>query len=97
MSEFTWLNKQGVASTLGFEVQMVDRGCIEYREDGRIMSIEVEMGMNGGTYCLLYSPGCFKRWDESEAISIDEQTRIEQNFRRAFEFQNVPVVAETPE
>ena len=44
VSEFTLLNKQGVKSDQGFEVQMVNRHCIEYREGDLVLSIEVEMG-----------------------------------------------------
>jgi hypothetical protein len=97
---FTWLNKQGVQSDQGFEVQIVSRDCIEYREFGRVITVDVEMGMSGSIPCLLISPGCFSRWDDmpqSATLDEDEQLRIERNFREAMRFQDVKIVAEHPE
>jgi hypothetical protein len=97
---FTWLNKQGVQSDQGFEVQMVSRDCIEYRELGRVLTVNVEMGMSGSTPCLLISPDCFRRWDDmsqSASLDDDEQLRIERNFREAMKFQGVKVLSENPE
>ena len=97
---FTWLNNQGVRSDYGFEVQMVSRDCIEYREFGRVLTVNVEMGMSGSTPCLLISPSCFSRWDDmpqSALLDNDEQLRIERNFHEAMKFQRVKIVAENPE
>ncbi|QDT20212.1 hypothetical protein [Gimesia chilikensis] len=97
MSEFTLLNKQGVKSDQGFEVQMVNRHCIEYREGDLVLSIEVEMGMNGEMPCLLYSPEDLSMSHNAEAVRPIDRTRIEENFRRAMEFLGVLVIAESPE
>jgi len=97
--EFSWLNKQGVASTQGFEVQVINRECIEYREQGKTISVGYEMGMNGGKPCVLMSPKSFVRWDDTTAdntMSSEDQSRIEANFRRAMAFQGVNVVVESP-
>ena len=97
---FTWINKQGVRSDQGFEVQMVSQDCIEYREFGRVLTIDVEMGMSGSSPCLLISPDCFSRWDDmpqSATLDDNEQLRIERNFREAMSFQSVKIVAEHPE
>ena len=97
---FTWLNKQGVQSELGFEVQVIDRFTVEYREGHRTLTVEVEDGMSAGKPCLLVSPGFCRRWDDMAAGSIlddEEQARIERNFRDAFSFQGLPVVAERPD
>jgi len=99
-NNFTWLNKQGVRSDAGFEVQFIERFCVEYREANRTMSIECEPGMSNGEPCTLISPDCFTKWDDmpdSTALSPDEQKRIEENFREAMEFQGVPVLAQYPE
>jgi len=96
---FTWINKQGVRSAQGFEVQMVSRDCIEYREFDRVLTVEVEMGMSGSSPCLLVSPDCFSRWDDmsqSASLDDDEQLRIERNVREAMRFQGVKIVAEHP-
>jgi len=97
---FTWINNQAVRSDQGFEVQMVSQDCIEYREFGRALTVNVEMGMSGSTPCLLISPDCFSRWDDmpqSASLDDDEQLRIEHNFREAMRFQSVKIVAEHPE
>ena len=46
---FTWLNKQGVRSDQGFEVQRTGRFEAEYYEGGKVINLEVESGVNGGT------------------------------------------------
>jgi hypothetical protein len=44
---FTWLNKQGVRSSEGFEVQFTGRFTAEYREDAYYLVVDVEDGTNG--------------------------------------------------
>ena len=43
---FTWLNKQGVRSDEGFEVQFTSRNTAEYREGRRYLVVDVEGGGN---------------------------------------------------
>lgn len=96
---FKWLNKQGVLSDAGFQVQVIDRFIVEYREGDRILTVEVEDGMSGGRPCLLVSPRFCERWDDMPSYSVlddEEQQRIEKNFRDAFDFQGLPVVADYP-
>ena len=50
---FTWLNKQGVKSDAGFEVQFTGRFDAEYREAGKVMSIYVESGIHDGQACVI--------------------------------------------
>jgi hypothetical protein len=44
---FTWLNKQGVRSDEGFEVQSTGRFDAEYRERGKVINLAIESGVNG--------------------------------------------------
>lgn len=48
---FTWLNKQGVRSDRGFEVQHTGRFDAEYSEGGQVVELYVESGLDGG--CLV--------------------------------------------
>jgi hypothetical protein len=89
---FTWLNKQGVRSTLGFEVQRVDRFTVRYREGLRTISVYVESGFCGGP-CLLIADAAFEKWDNSSvANSAKEQRRIRKNFCDAMAFQGMGVM-----
>lgn len=89
---FTWLNKQGVRSSEGFEVQRTSRFTVEYREGRRIKTIDVEPGIAAGRPSLTISPNCFEYWDNSSIPnSREEQARLIMNFRAAMEFQGLVV------
>lgn len=94
---FTWLNKQGVRSDEGFEVQRTGRFDAEYREGGKVVKLEVESGINGGLPCIILDPMAFARWSDGTAISGDEQARLFRNFEEAMKFQGLKVVVEAPE
>jgi hypothetical protein len=88
---FTWINKQGVRSSEGFEVQSTGRFTIEYREAGRVITVYVEDGYQGGP-CVDIADNAFQQWDHSALInSLEEQARLLRNFKRAIAFQGVPV------
>lgn len=89
---FTYMNKQGVRSSEGFEVQRTGRFTSEYREGGRVITVHVEHG-DQGTPCLdIVREDAFARWDHSGEInSPEEQARLLQNFKKAMEFQGYPV------
>ncbi len=74
---FTRLNKQGVRSTDGFEVQVVDRFTIAYRSGGKTMSVYVDGDRH------FSSDSVFAKWDPPFAhlqISDQERTQIRHNF-----------------
>ena len=88
---FTWINKQGVRSSDGFEIQGTGRFTIEYRERGRIITVYVEDGIQGGP-CVDIRDDAFARWDHSSAVNTpEEQARLLRNFKLAMAFQGVPV------
>ncbi|MDD3765167.1 MAG: hypothetical protein PHP86_17870 [Nevskiales bacterium] len=88
---FTWLNKQGVRSSSGFEVQTTGRFTIEYREAGRVITVDVEPGIQGGP-CVSINDNAFERWDNSSVRnSAEEQARLLKNFKDAMAFQGCPV------
>lgn len=94
---FTWLNKQGVRSSAGFEVQSIDRFTIEYREDGKTVSIPVEAGLYQGRQAVLIGPDAFSKWDPPFAaliISSEQQRQMLQNFTAAMDFQGMGVRVE---
>ena len=87
---FTWLNKQGVKSDAGFEVQFTGRFDAEYREAGKVMSIYVESGIHDGQPCVILNPGAFDRWNgDAPGVKLpsDERERIKQNFTEAMLFR----------
>ena len=88
---FTWLNKQGVRSSLGFEVQGVNLFTIRYTEGKRFVNVHVEDGF-AGRPCISISDSAFSKWDNSTVNnSIEEQQRIRRNFCEAMEFQGIAV------
>lgn len=89
---FTWLNKQGVVSDEGFSVQFTGRFTAEYREAQRVMTLEVEDGFEGAQPCIAVGMSAFKKWDTNLPLSVEEQRRISENFRRACEFQGLKLV-----
>lgn len=94
---FTWLNKQGVRSDLGFEVQRTGRFDAEYKEGSKVVSLYVESGMDEGLPCIIVDPTAFDRWDGDPprvTIPSSEQSRLFQNLREAMEFQGLRLVIE---
>lgn len=89
---FTWLNKQGVRSSEGYEVQSVDRFSIEYREGSRVVTVAVERGYFGGGPSVSISPKAFERWNHSATRnSVEQQAQMLRNFKAAMQFQGVVV------
>jgi hypothetical protein len=89
---FRWLNKQGVRSSDGFEVQFTSRFTVEYREGRRIKVLEVEPIVVAGRQGVGIKRNSFERWDNSAVPnSPEEQARLLGNFRRAMEFQGLVV------
>ena len=95
--KFTWLNKQGVKSDLGYEVQRTGRFTIEYRDRGKVCSIEIEPGLSDGRPSISVKPTALGQWDDAQPISPDEQRRILRNLIEALEFQGLRVVVEASE
>lgn len=82
---FTLINKQGVRSDQGFEVQTVDRFTIEYREGAKIMSIYVDGDRE------MLSDYLFSKWDPPFShipISEERQKQIRLNFNAALKALN---------
>jgi hypothetical protein len=95
MSMFTWLNKQGVQSDRGFIVQRTGRFTAEYREHGKVVTLDVESGLDGGLPCIILDPSVFEHWDgESAQISPSQQEQMFLNFKEAVEFQGLKMVVE---
>ncbi len=89
---FAWLNKQGVRSDRGFEIQFTGRFSAEYRENGRVIEVYVESGGQGPS--IIIGHDAFARWDDGVPISSEDQARILQNFRGAMEFQGLKLLIE---
>jgi hypothetical protein len=84
---FTWLNKQGVRSNEGFEVQFTGRFTAEYREGAHYLVVDVE---DGAGNLLSFSAKSFEKWaNSSMRNSPEEQTRMIRNFMAALEFQGL--------
>ncbi|MFZ2754316.1 MAG: hypothetical protein WAZ48_12825 [Lysobacteraceae bacterium] len=91
---FTWLNKQGVRSDRGFEVQRTGRFDAEYREGNQVVSLYVESGLSGGLPCISVDPDAFAQWDDGTPIPTKQQTKLFDNLRAAMEFQGLKLVVE---
>ena len=90
MTNFRWLNKQGVESELGFIVQFTGRFTAEYREAGRVFVVDVEDGgQSGDKSNILYSRSSLLRFIPSQS----ERDRVDINFRDAMVFQGLVPVA----
>jgi hypothetical protein len=77
---FTRINKQGVKSSDGFEVQVVDRFTIEYREGGKTMSVYVD----GDSHFI--TDDVFAKWDppfKHVEIPAEKRQQIRLNFNAA--------------
>jgi hypothetical protein len=97
---FTWLNKQGVRSDRGFEVQRTGRFDAEYREGDKVVSLGVESGVSGGLPCIIVDPSAFERWDGAppgQRIPSEQQSKMFQNLKEAMEFQGLQLVVERGE
>lgn len=96
---FTWLNKQGVKSNTGFEVQFTGRFTAEYREGAKKISLSVESGLSDGKPCICVEADAFVCWDESSLdrfIAIEKQDQIQANLRMALEFQGLLLIVDSP-
>jgi len=94
---FTWLNKQGVQSDRGFIVQRTGRFTAEYLEGDKVVTLDVESGLNGGLPCIILDPSAFVRWDDGTPIAPVQQEKLFQNVKEAMEFQGLKMVVEKGE
>lgn len=86
---FTWIGKQGVRSSEGFEVQSVDRFSIAYREGSQVVTVYVEREGDGR---LAIERGAFNRWDNLQMTnSPEKQAQMRRNFVAAMDFQGITV------
>jgi len=84
---FSWINKQGVRNSSGFEVQRTGRFTMEYREGTRHLVLDVDGGDNG---LINFDAKAFEKWTNSSIMnSPDEQKRIFNNFMAALKFQGL--------
>ena len=96
---FTWLNKQGVRSSSGFEVQFTGRFTAEYREGSKKISLSIESGLSDGKPSISVGAKAFERWDGSSpetSIAVEKQTQIQTNLRMALEFQGLILIVDSP-
>lgn len=88
----TWVGKQGVRSSEGFEVQCVGRFEIEYREGGQVVTVPVERGSFGGGPSVSIPTNAFEFWDHYRVPnSKEKQAEMFRNFKAAMVFQGVTV------
>jgi hypothetical protein len=69
---FIFLNKQGVKSDKGFVVQSVNRFTIEYRENSKVISASVEIGLDNEKACVYIYSDEFKMWSDGTLISKEK-------------------------
>ncbi len=89
---FTWIGKQGVTSSDGFEVQSIDRFSVAYREGQQVVTVNVEHGNYGGGPSLSIEPDAFARWDNLRlANPPQKQAEMRASFVAAMKFQGIAV------
>jgi|SRR5688572_5444301 hypothetical protein len=82
---YVWLNKQGLRSSEGLEVQYTGRFTMEVRWGNRCKSLEVE----GLARPDDFVPSAFERWDNSAvANDLVEQKRVLAAFQAALAILN---------
>jgi hypothetical protein len=91
---FTWLNKQGVRSDSGFEVQFTGRFDAEYREGYKLVELYIESGIDGGLPCIMLDPNSFDHWSDGQPIATEQQAQMLKNFKEAMAFQGLKTVVE---
>ncbi|MFA6302695.1 MAG: ATP-binding protein [Legionella sp.] len=88
---FTWLNKQGVKSDMGFTVQSVSRFVIRYSETQGEIDLSVEDGKYGGKAMIYVYDDEFYKWSDGRSIPEEKKQQILKNFIEAMNFQNIDV------
>ena len=84
---FSWINKQGVRSSDGFEVQFTGRWTAEYREGTRYLVVDIE-GTGDGV--IDFDSNAFGQWANSSITnSPADQARLHKNFVAALEFEGL--------
>lgn len=87
---FTWIGKQGVRSSDGFEVQSIDRFSVAYREGSQVVTVYVEREGDG---MMAITKDAFSRWDNLRMTNPPEkQAQMRENFVAAMKFQGITVV-----
>ncbi len=82
---YVWLNKQGLRSSEGLEVQYTGRSTMEVRWGNRRKSLEVEDLARPNDFAAIN----FERWDNSTvANDLAEQKRILAAFQAALTVLN---------
>jgi hypothetical protein len=89
---FTWINKQGVRSNQGFDVQFTGRFDAEYREGNRTVRLYVQDGVTGGLDSIIVTPDAFASWSDGASIPAEKQSEMFKNLRDAMEFQGLKLV-----
>jgi len=79
-----------------FIVQTVSRFVIEYRQNSKKISLQVEVDYDSGAdkVTVMANKSSFRKWDGGEVISPEEQVEIIQNFKDAMVFQGIGVAIE---
>jgi hypothetical protein len=91
---FNWLNKQGVESDAGFVLQFTGRFTAEYREGGKIVTLDVEDGFTQGMPCISLDYCAFDHWDDGSVIPPARRAQLFDNVRQALEFQGLQLAVE---
>jgi hypothetical protein len=82
---FTWLNKQGVSSSDGFEFQFTGRFTAEYREYGRIVDLEVD---DGAPIVTIHNEAPLS-WRNGSNLSAEARARVFANIKAALSFMDL--------
>ena len=88
--KFTWLNKQGVETDEGIVVQFTGRFTAEYRDDKKLIKLDIESGIMGSKSCIHFSRSDFKKWSNGRGdLTLLEQEKAINIFKNALIFQGL--------
>jgi hypothetical protein len=78
---FTWIGRQGVRSSDGFEVKRIDRFSIAYREGSQVVTANAEREGDG---TMTIESDAFRRWDNLRITnSREKQAQMRKNWAAA--------------
>jgi hypothetical protein len=95
---FSKPSAQHIVSVDGFEILPAGRHALIYKELDKEMEVSIEFGRStSGRACITVWPGAFARWHtDSPIIAMEEQKRIERNFRSAMDFDGFDLLVWDP-
>lgn len=82
-----WLNRGRIRSDMGYEITIIDRAHLEYKEDNNRIMVGGELLTDG----FVIEVATIIAWDNGTSIDENTRRRIIENIRLALESQGMIV------